>query len=46
MTYEAPMISALKFRFQDLVGDVLTACERRATHEIVKKPAVITRTKR
>jgi hypothetical protein len=46
MEYEAPMISALKLLSQDLSGAVLTACERRATHEIVKNPAVITRMRR
>jgi len=41
MTYEAPMMTALKFCVHDLFGAVLTACERRATHKIVKNPAVI-----
>jgi hypothetical protein len=40
------MMSALKLLSQDLSGEVLTACERRATHDIVKKPAVIRMTSR
>ena len=40
------MIRALKLFSQDLSGAVLTACERSATHEMVKKPAVIKMTRR